>query len=64
MSPFAGSGVRGRDDGPAAEATFSFPNNLAFSPDGRTLYVNQNALTAEPHTELAPMLVRRLRIAK
>ena len=59
---FAGSGKRGRDDGPALEATFSFPNDLAFSPDGKTLYVNENASTTEPHTVLAPMIVRRIRI--
>ncbi len=59
---FAGSGKRGRDDGPALEATFSFPNDLAFSPDGKTLYVNENASTTEPHTTLAPMVVRRIRL--
>jgi DNA-binding beta-propeller fold protein YncE len=60
----AGSGKRGRDDGPALEATFSFPNDLAFSPDGKTLYVNENGSTTEPHTELAPMVVRRIRLGE
>ncbi|MFT5052541.1 MAG: sugar lactone lactonase YvrE [Chlamydiales bacterium] len=59
---FAGSGARGHDDGPALEATFSFPNDLAFSPDEKFLYVNENASTTEPHTTLAPMLVRRVRL--
>ena len=59
---FAGSGERGHDDGPALEATFSFPNDLAFSPDGTILYVNENASTTEPHTVLAPMIVRRIRL--
>jgi len=59
---FAGTGKRGHHDGPALEATFSFPNDLAFSPDGKTLYVNENASTTEPHTSLAPMLVRRIRM--
>jgi len=61
---FAGSGERGRDDGPALEATFSFPNDLAFSPDGKTLYVNHAASTTEPQTVLAPMIVRAIRIAE
>jgi sugar lactone lactonase YvrE len=59
---FAGTGERGRDDGPALEATFSFPNDLAFSPDGKTLYVNENGSTTAPHTELAPVIVRAIRI--
>ena len=59
---FAGTGERGRRDGPALEATFSFPNDLAFSPDGKVLYVNENASTTEPASVLAPMRVRRIRI--
>ncbi len=59
---FAGSGIRGRDDGPALEATFSFPNDIGVSPDGKFFYVNHNASITEPHTELAPMLVRRISI--
>ena len=61
---FAGSGQRGHADGPALEATFSFPNDLAFSPDGKTLYVNENASTTEPHTVLAPKIVRRIRMGE
>lgn len=60
---FAGSGKRGHDDGPALEATFSFPNDLAFSPDGKTLYINENASLTEPHTVLAPMIVRSIKLA-
>ena len=60
---FAGSGARGHDDGPLLEASFSFPNDLAVSPDGRTLYVNENASTTAPHSQLAPMTVRRIRLA-
>ena len=61
---FAGSGKRGRDDGPALEATFSFPNDLAFSPDGKTLYLNENASLSEPSSTLAPMIVRRIQISE
>jgi sugar lactone lactonase YvrE len=44
---FAGMpGVRGNDDGPALEATFSFPNGIAASPDGTTLYTNDVAVSS------------------
>ena len=36
----AGTATRGRDDGAALTATFSLPNDLAASPGGDTLYVN------------------------
>ena len=59
---FAGSGQRGMHDGPAVEAEFSFPNDLAFSPDGSTLYVNENASTTEAGGVLAPLRIRRIRL--
>jgi sugar lactone lactonase YvrE len=37
---FAGTGVRGLDDGPALQATFSLPNGLAASRSGDTLFVS------------------------
>jgi sugar lactone lactonase YvrE len=63
VTPFAGSGPRGAADGPALEATFSFPNDIVVAPDGKSFYVNQPASTTAPHTELAPTLVRRIRLA-
>jgi sugar lactone lactonase YvrE len=63
VTPFAGSGARGAADGPALEATFSFPNDIVVAPDGKSFYVNQPASTTAPHTELAPTLVRRIRLA-
>lgn len=38
---FAGTGLRGHEDGTAASATFSLPNGVAFSPFGDTLYINE-----------------------
>ena len=38
---FAGTGARGNDDGPALQATFTLPNALTVSPDGRILYLNE-----------------------
>lgn len=37
----AGSGRRGWEDGGALEASFSLPNGIAISADGRVLYLNQ-----------------------
>ena len=59
----AGSGEQGIDDGPAAEATFSYPNDIGVSPDGRYLYVNDVAALQSTGILLAPMVVRRIRLA-
>ncbi len=60
----AGSGKRGHDDGPLLKASFSFPNDLAFSPDGKLLYVNENAQIEGPGGDLSPMTVRAIRLAE
>jgi sugar lactone lactonase YvrE len=39
VSTLAGSGERGSDDGYGAEASFSMPDGLALSPDGKFLFV-------------------------
>jgi outer membrane protein assembly factor BamB len=41
LALLAGTGERGHDDGPARDATFSLPNDIAISLDGRRLYVNE-----------------------
>ena len=56
----AGTGVQGLDDGPANEATFSYPNDIGVSPDGRYLYVNDVADLSSKGKLLAPMIVRRI----
>lgn len=58
----AGSGEQGLDDGPALEATFSYPNDIGVSPDGRYLYVNDVADLSSTGQLLAPMVVRRIRL--
>jgi len=58
----AGSGKQGLDDGPALEATFSYPNDIGVSPDGRYLYVNEVADLSSRGVLLAPMIVRRIQI--
>ena len=40
ITPLAGTGQPGHDDGPALEATLFHPNGIAASPQGDRLYVN------------------------
>ena len=59
----AGSGGHGLADGPALEATLSYPNDLAFSPDGSVLYWNDvSAIVEDGGQTLAPTAVRMLRL--
>ncbi len=53
----AGSGVRGRADGPLLEAQFSLPNGIGLSPDGRTLYVNDSEGLVN-NNDIAPNVIR------
>jgi sugar lactone lactonase YvrE len=41
LSPLAGNGERGHQDGFAGQATFSLPNDIIASLDGHRLYVNE-----------------------
>ncbi|MEQ8676681.1 MAG: SMP-30/gluconolactonase/LRE family protein [Aggregatilineales bacterium] len=41
VEQFAGTGERGNQDGALLDATFTLPNDLSLSPDGRILYVNE-----------------------
>lgn len=59
---FAGSGKRGRKDGSRLEASFNFPNDLDFSPDGKYMYVNEEGDTLSNHQILTPSVVRRIRM--
>ena len=49
LSVLAGSGELGNQDGPADQASFSLPNGIAITPDGRYLYVNTSQ-----HTDPGP----------
>ena len=42
VSTVAGDGVRGHQDGAAAQAQFDFPRGLALLPDGRVLVVDRD----------------------
>lgn len=52
----AGTGERGNTDGPADQATFSLPNGIDASPDGRFLYVNDSLARSE--LDVNPVVVR------
>ncbi len=60
MSLVAGSGKQGGQDGTPNEASFSFPNDLGWSPDGKTLYVNEVADKASKGNILAPTRIRAI----
>ena len=55
---FAGSGEKGGKDGPRLAASFCYPNDIAVSPDGKRLYVNEVADESSQGRKLAPTRVR------
>ncbi len=59
----AGSGDKGGADGPALEASFCYPNDIAVSPDGRWLYLNDVADETSQGYKLGPTRVRRIALA-
>lgn len=56
----AGSGEKGGADGDPASAQFCFPNDIAASPDGRYLYVNEVADETSSGMDLEPTRIRRI----
>ena len=59
---FAGSGKRGRSGGSRLDASFSYPNDLDVSPDGKYMYVNEVADTLSAQNVLQPTILRRIRL--
>ncbi len=57
---YAGSGKKGRKDGSLLDASFCYPNDLEFSPDGKYLYLNEVADTLSNGRILTPTAIRRL----
>lgn len=58
---FAGSGQKGGTDGSRLEASFCYPNDIAVSPDGKALYVNEVADESTDGKKLAPTRSRVIR---
>jgi len=56
LTLLAGTGEAGHMDGPVLRATFSLPNDIVASPDGRRLYVNE-ALSTDGSTN-SPSVIR------
>ena len=54
----AGTGQRGKQDGPVLQSTFSLPNGIDASVTGDTLYVNDAVGTLG--TDLNPVVVRMI----
>ena len=62
----AGTGAAGAQDGPALEATFTFPNGIATTTGGGRLYVNDFINRFSPTVELPPQplsIVRQIKLA-
>ena len=57
---YAGDGEKGGTDGPLLEASFCYPNDIAVSPDGSRLYVNEVADHASEGKKLGPTRIRVL----
>jgi sugar lactone lactonase YvrE len=57
LNLIAGSGMRGRADGPLLQAQFSLPNGIDLSPDGRTIYVNDSE-GLQNNNDIAPNVIR------
>ncbi|NND73116.1 MAG: hypothetical protein HKN43_16195 [Rhodothermales bacterium] len=58
----AGSGQRGHANGGPTEASFSLPNDLAVSPDGSLIYVNEVSPTTG--TNIGPTIIRVIKLPK
>jgi sugar lactone lactonase YvrE len=61
VAPFAGTGAIGEVDGPALEATFSWPNGIAAGPTGDRLYVNDFINRFPPTVEAPPIPLSTVR---
>ncbi|MEQ9425309.1 MAG: hypothetical protein RJQ09_12870 [Cyclobacteriaceae bacterium] len=59
---FAGTGERGRRNSSRLASTFSYPNDLDFSPDGKFLYLNEFADSLGSDKILTPMVIRRIKM--
>ncbi len=56
LTVIAGTGQQGRDDGDLLQASFSWPNGIDLSPDGKKLYVNDSVFATG--SQIAPNVVR------
>lgn len=59
---WAGNGTRGRVNSTRLNSSFSFPNDIDVSPDGRYMYVNEISDTISDHRLLTPTTLRRIQM--
>lgn len=64
VAPFAGVGSVGENDGPVAEASFSWPNGIAVGPTGDRLYINDFVNRTPPTVPVPPAPESSLRLLK
>ncbi|MEE2777256.1 MAG: hypothetical protein VYE73_10930, partial [Acidobacteriota bacterium] len=57
---FAGSGEKGGQDGDRLSASFSYPNDIAVSADGRSLVLHDVADHSSEGRTLGPTRIRRI----
>ncbi len=57
---WAGTGKRGRVNSTRLNSSFSFPNDIDISPDGKYMYMNEIADTISDHRLLTPTTLRRI----
>ena len=57
LTLIAGTGTKGRADGPLLEASFSLPNGIDVSPDGTKLYINDSE-RLDSDNNISPNVVR------
>lgn len=60
VSKFAGSGSRGTANGNLSQATFSLPNDIAISADGRKMYINDVAGGSLDERIISPVVIREI----
>jgi DNA-binding beta-propeller fold protein YncE len=64
VSLVAGTGAVGEKDGPALEATFTFPNGIAAGPAGDRVYINDFINRSPPGLAIPPIPKSTLRVVK
>lgn len=62
VTKFAGTGARGLENGSLNQATFSLPNDMAFSPDGSRIYINDVDGSDPDATIIKPVVIREIHI--
>lgn len=60
----AGSGMKGERTGSALDAEFVRLNDLAVTPDGSTIYINDTQIEGDANSQLGPITIKRIRLVE